>query len=72
HERSLREHEVVRAQLQRTIGSREVIEQAKGVVSYLRGVSIEEAFAVIRGYALEHREPLSEVARAIVQRRLVP
>jgi len=72
HERSLREHEVVRAQLQRTIGSREVIEQAKGVVSYLRGVSIEDAFAVIRGYALEHHEPLSEVARAIVQRRLVP
>jgi GAF domain-containing protein len=72
HERTLREQDVVRDQLKRTIGSREVIEQAKGVVSYLRGVSIEDAFGVIRGYALEHHEPLSEVARAIVQRRLVP
>ncbi|MBF4616044.1 GAF and ANTAR domain-containing protein [Curtobacterium sp. VKM Ac-1376] len=72
HERTLREQDVVRAQLKRAIGSREVIEQAKGVVSYLRGVSIEDAFAVMRGYALEHHEPLSEVARAIVQRRLVP
>ena len=72
HERTMREHEVVREQLQRAIGSREVIEQAKGVVSHLRGISIEDAFAVIRNHALDHHEPLSEVARAIVQRRIVP
>ncbi|ROP74031.1 GAF and ANTAR domain-containing protein [Curtobacterium sp. PhB115] len=72
HERTLREHEVVRQQLQRAIGSREVIEQAKGVVSHLRGVSIEDAFAVIRSHATDHHEPLSEVARAIVERRIVP
>lgn len=70
HERTLREQEVVRSQLQRTIGSREVIEQAKGVVSHLRGISIEDAFGVIRTYAVDHHEPLSEVARAIVDRRL--
>jgi len=72
HERTLREQEFVRSQLQRTIGSREVIEQAKGVVSHLRGVSIEDAFGVIRTYAIDHHEPLSEVARAIVERRLTP
>ena len=70
HERTLREQEIVRSQLQRTIGSREVIEQAKGVVSYLRGISIEDAFGVIRAHAVDHHEPLSEVARAIVDRRL--
>ncbi|WIB76959.1 GAF and ANTAR domain-containing protein [Curtobacterium sp. MCPF17_002] len=70
HERTLREQEIVRSQLQRTIGSREVIEQAKGVVSHLRGVSIEDAFGVIRAYAVDHHEPLSEVAQAVVERRL--
>lgn len=70
HERTLREHEVVQAQLQRAIGSREVIEQAKGVVSHVRSVSIEDAFAVIRAHALATGERLSDVAHAIVDRTL--
>jgi len=70
HERTLREHEVVRSQLQRAIGSREVIEQAKGVVSHLRGISIDDAFGVIRAYATDNRQPLSQVARSVVERRI--
>ncbi|OII36063.1 transcriptional regulator [Curtobacterium sp. MMLR14_010] len=70
HERTLREHEVVQAQLQRAIGSREVIEQAKGVVSHVRSVSIEDAFGIIRAHAVATGEPLSDVAQAIVNRSL--
>ena len=70
HERTLREHEVVQAQLQRAIGSREVIEQAKGVVSHVRSVSIEDAFGIIRAHAVATGERLSDVAQAIVDRTL--
>ena len=70
HERTLREHEVVSAQLQRAIGSREVIEQAKGVVSHVKGVSIDDAFGVIRAHATATGGRLSDVARAIVDRTL--
>ncbi|MBF4583830.1 GAF and ANTAR domain-containing protein [Curtobacterium sp. VKM Ac-2865] len=70
HERTLREHEVVQAQLQRAIGSREVIEQAKGVVSHVKGVSIEDAFGVIRAHAVATGDRLSDVAQAIVARTL--
>jgi len=70
HERTLREHEVVQAQLQRAIGSREVIEQAKGVVSHVRSVSIEDAFSIIRAHAVATGERLGDVAQAIVDRTL--
>ena len=70
HERTLREHEVVQAQLQRAIGSREVIEQAKGVVSHVRSVSIEDAFGIIRAHAVATGERLSVIAQAIVDRSL--
>jgi GAF domain-containing protein len=70
HERTLREHEVVQAQLQRAIVSREVIEQAKGVVSHVRSVSIEDAFGIIRAHAVASGERLSDVAQAIVDRTL--
>jgi len=70
HERTLREHEVVQAQLQRAIGSREVIEQAKGVVSHVRSVSIDDAFGIIRAHAVASGERLSDVAQAIVDRTL--
>jgi AmiR/NasT family two-component response regulator len=70
HERALRETEALSEQLQHALSSRIVIEQAKGVVSYLKGVGIDEAFALIRGYARSHGERLSDVARRIVERRL--
>lgn len=71
HERALRETEALAEQLQHALRSRVVIEQAKGVVSYLKGVPIDDAFVLIRGYARSHGERLSDVARRIVERRLV-
>lgn len=70
HERSLRETAVLAEQLQGALSSRIVIEQAKGVVAYTRGVSVEQAFELIRSYARSHRIGISQVAARIVDRSL--
>ncbi|WP_106815029.1 GAF and ANTAR domain-containing protein [Microbacterium timonense] len=70
HERSLRESEVLAQQLQLALGSRVVIEQAKGVVSFTADIPIEDAFDLIRSYARRHQLPLSQVAASIVRREL--
>lgn len=70
HERTLRETERLSQQLQNALNSRVIIEQAKGVVSHVKGVPIDEAFTLIRAYARDHGERLGDVAARIVQRRL--
>jgi GAF domain-containing protein len=70
HERSLRETAVLAEQLQGALTSRIVIEQAKGVVAYTNGVSIEEAFELIRRYARSHQLGISQVAARLVDRSL--
>ncbi|WP_309103080.1 GAF and ANTAR domain-containing protein [Microbacterium sp.] len=70
HERALRETEALAEQLQHALNSRVVIEQAKGVVSHMNRVPVDEAFTLIRTYARSHGERLGDVARAIVERRL--
>ena len=70
HERSLRESSILSEQLQAALNSRIVIEQAKGVVSQTHGVSIDEAFPLIRQYARSHSVGLSIVAARIVDRSL--
>jgi GAF domain-containing protein len=68
HERSLRETALLAEQLQGALSSRVVIEQAKGVVAYMNGVSIEESFELIRRYARSQQLGISKVAAAIVDR----
>ena len=70
HERSLRETAVLAEQLQGALTSRIVIEQAKGVVAYTNGVSIEDAFELIRSYARSHQVGISRVAARLVDRTL--
>jgi GAF domain-containing protein len=70
HERSMRETTVLAEQLQGALSSRVAIEQAKGVVAYMNGVSIEQAFELIRRYARSHQLGISKVAAAIVDRTL--
>ena len=65
-ERVIRRGEVLTEQLQTALDSRVVIEQAKGAVAQARGVSVDEAFASIRGYARSHNRRLTDVARTIV------
>ena len=57
-------------QLQHALDSRVVLEQAKGFVAYRRGVSLGEAFQLIRGHARQNRQRLGDVAQQIVSRRL--
>lgn len=70
-QRTLEHAALTQAQLQRALDSRVVIEQAKGFVAFTHSVDTEAAFVLLRQYARAHQERLADVARAIVERRLV-
>ncbi|WP_328748549.1 GAF and ANTAR domain-containing protein [Streptomyces sp. NBC_00285] len=55
------------AQLEQALTSRVVIEQAKGVLSTLRGVSLDEAFDLLRKHARSCQRPLKDVAREVLE-----
>jgi transcriptional regulator with GAF, ATPase, and Fis domain len=69
-ERNVRRQIDVASQLQGALNSRIVIEQAKGVVAEQQQVSMEDAFAMLRGYSRTSRIPLSDVAHAVIDRSL--
>ena len=57
-------------QLQRALDSRIVIEQAKGVLSERRGLTVTDAFEVLRTYARSNGQKLHDVAAALVRGEL--
>lgn len=63
---------LVNEQLQTALTSRVALEQAKGVLAQRGGLDMDSAFAVLRRYARDHNSLLTEVARAVVSRDLVP
>jgi GAF domain-containing protein len=63
-------HARTAAQLQHALDSRVVIEQAKGMVMSLAGLSASEAFEVLRRYARRRNEKLTEVAEGVVNGRI--
>jgi GAF domain-containing protein len=65
-ERAIRRGEILSEQLQGALNSRIVIEQAKGAVAQAHGLSVDEAFARIRGYARRHNKKLTDVAYAVI------
>jgi hypothetical protein len=65
-ERTIRRSEILTEQLQGALNSRIIIEQAKGAIAQARGVSVDDAFASLRGYARRTRRRLSDVAHAVV------
>jgi len=69
-ERALRESGIAVEQLQHALNSRVIIEQAKGVISYVRNVNMDEAFAVLRSYARSNNLGLRDVASQVVDRSL--
>jgi transcriptional regulator with GAF, ATPase, and Fis domain len=71
-ERSLRESRGVVDQLQGALSSRVVIEQAKGVLAERAQISLDAAFARLRGYARGHNRRLSDVAGELIDGRLEP
>jgi transcriptional regulator with GAF, ATPase, and Fis domain len=58
--------DAVFARLRNLLDSRGVLEQAKGVLYERFGISMHDAFARLRGYAREHHEPLTHIARTVV------
>lgn len=66
-ERAVRRAEELTEQLQFALNSRIVIEQAKGAVARTLSIGVDEAFEVIRRYARRHRQPLTDVARTVVE-----
>jgi len=57
-----RELEVARTSL----ADRKLIDRAKGIIMTMRGLSEEEAYAMLRNKAMKEQKKLSEIARSII------
>ena len=57
---------IVMPQLRQALTSRVVVEQAKGFLRESLGVSIEEAFHLLRTYSRNHQRHLTDVARRLM------
>ncbi|WP_030620234.1 ANTAR domain-containing protein [Streptomyces sclerotialus] len=71
----IREHELQKSrtlsgQLEHALVSRVIIEQAKGVLANSLDLSMDGAFALLRGHARTHRRRLTDVAHDVVEGRL--
>lgn len=56
--------------LQTALGSRMIIEQAKGFLAQVGDLDMEQAFRVLQAFAREHDERLTDVAAGLVARRI--
>ncbi|MEV8378790.1 GAF and ANTAR domain-containing protein [Kribbella sp. NPDC056861] len=65
-ERTVRRGEVLAEQLQAALNSRVLLEQAKGVISERVGVTVDEAFVLIRAHARRNHLQLGAVASAVI------
>ena len=64
------ESQLVAEQLQKALESRVLIEQAKGAVSQVTGLSMDESFGALRTYARDANLTLHAVATAVVDRSI--
>lgn len=69
-ERELTSTRTRAGQLQNALTSRLIIEQAKGVLAAQRSLSMDDAFARLRGHARAKRRKLTEVAGEVVEGQL--
>lgn len=65
-ERAIRRGELLTEQLQGALNSRVTIEQAKGALAQACGVSVDDAFVLMRTFARGNNLRLGEVARAVI------
>jgi transcriptional regulator with GAF, ATPase, and Fis domain len=66
HERNVRRRETVTEQLQAALNSRVAIEQAKGKLAERLSIDMDHAFAMLRDYARNSNQRLTDVARDFV------
>ncbi|WP_328610825.1 GAF and ANTAR domain-containing protein [Amycolatopsis sp. NBC_00345] len=71
-QRSISRKETLAAQLQETLSSRVVVEQAKGFLAERLGVDVTTAFAILRRYARSRGVELGAVARSVIEGRQTP
>ena len=71
-ERAVRESQLIAEQLQTALNSRVIIEQAKGVLLARSGISIDDAFQLMRAHSRRNNQRLSDVAIAVINGSLVP
>jgi GAF domain-containing protein len=64
-ERAIRQGELLTEQLQGALNSRVSIEQAKGALAQIHGISPDEAFELMRTYSRSQRRHLSDVAALV-------
>ena len=67
HERNVRRSDTVAEQLQAALNSRVMIEQAKGKLAERLNVDMDRAFAMLRDYARNSNQRLTDVARTFVE-----
>ncbi len=70
NEKSAADLSTVNSQLQHALTSRVALEQAKGVIANTGGLDMQDAFNVLRRYARDHGEKLTDVAHRVVSREL--
>jgi ANTAR domain/GAF domain len=68
HERATRQRDLLTQQLQTTLNHRLTIEQAKGVLAERGGITVDEAFELLRSYAHSRNQKLTDVADAVVRK----
>jgi transcriptional regulator with GAF, ATPase, and Fis domain len=66
HDRNVRRRETVAEQLQGALNSRVVIEQAKGKLAERLSIDMDRAFKMLRDYARNSNQHLTDVARDFV------
>ena len=65
-QRAVAQGEILTEQLKTALQSRVTIEQAKGALARIRGVSVDEAFTLMRDHARRNHLRLTDLARGIV------
>jgi GAF domain-containing protein len=66
-ERNISRAEALTEQLQGALNSRIIVEQAKGALAQLEGVSIDEAFDILRQRARSSQQRIVDVASAVLE-----
>jgi GAF domain-containing protein len=72
HSSELDQVRTTNRQLRTALTSRILIEQAKGVLAEARGISVDEAFQVLRKHSRDHNAHIHDVAAAVVNLQLRP
>jgi hypothetical protein len=65
-ERAIAARELLATQLQTALTSRVQLEQAKGMLAQRTGLSMDQAFQLMRGYARSNNRRLSDIASHII------